>query len=211
MKVNYNMKFYTGYIYIWYDTKAKFFYLGGHFGQVEDKYICSNSMMLRAYNKRPETFRFKVLEYVNGSVTDLRNAEQRWLDKIKDEELYWTPNIYAKTVRYYNQKKNAFGGSVKGHKKNRTKPSPFKGIPMSEEQKIKISEAKKGKKFTEEHKTKLRKPHRKDPNKPKRTMSEEHKQKIREAHLGRTKTDKHKEAISNAMKEKHQRKSGLLL
>ena len=205
------MIIHAGYVYLWYDTKAELFYVGGHYGQVDDKYVCSNSMMLRAYRKRPETFRFRVLEYVNGSAVEVREAEQRWLDKIKDTELYWTPNIYAKTARYYNQKKNSFGGSVKGHKKNRTKQSPFKGIPMSEEQKMKISQTKKGTTFTEEHKAKMRKPKTKDPNKPKRVMSEEHRQKIRQAHIGQSKTTEHKEAISNAMKEKHQRKSGLLL
>lgn len=33
---------YTGYVYIWYDTKAKLFYVGGHKGRVNDRYICSN-------------------------------------------------------------------------------------------------------------------------------------------------------------------------
>lgn len=105
------MIIYTGYIYLWYDTKAKLFYLGGHKGTVEDTYICSNKMMLNAYHKRPETFKFKVLQYVYGDKSDLREAEQRWLNMIKDSELYWTPNIYNKTVKYYNQKKHSSGGN----------------------------------------------------------------------------------------------------
>jgi hypothetical protein len=36
------MSIYTGYIYLWYDTKAKLFYIGGHHGQVTDSYICSS-------------------------------------------------------------------------------------------------------------------------------------------------------------------------
>ena len=111
-------KQYTGYVYIWYDTKAKFFYVGGHKGKVEDSYICSNKMMLRAYNKRPETFKFRVLQFVNGDNKDLRLAEQIWLNMIKDKELYWTPNIYNKTVRYYNQKKFASGGNGSANKGN---------------------------------------------------------------------------------------------
>jgi hypothetical protein len=46
---------YSGYIYIWYDIKSKFFYIGGHKGKVSDYYICSNKPMLRAYKLRPET------------------------------------------------------------------------------------------------------------------------------------------------------------
>lgn len=109
---------YTGYIYLWYDTKAKFFYLGGHKGKVTDSYICSNKMMLRAYKKRPETFKFRVLEFVYGDNIDLRFTEQHWLNMIKDTELYWTPNIYNKTTRYYNQKKHATGGNGSANKGN---------------------------------------------------------------------------------------------
>lgn len=112
------MNIYTGYIYLWYDTKAKLFYLGGHKGVVTDSYVCSNKMMLSAYTKRPDTFKFKVLEYINGNTKDLREAEQRWLNLIQDKELYWTPNIYNKTVRYYNQKKQSSGGNGSANKGN---------------------------------------------------------------------------------------------
>jgi hypothetical protein len=112
------MTIYTGYIYLWYDTKAKLFYLGGHKGKVEDSYICSNAMMIRAYKKRAETFKFRVLEYVDGDNKVLRAAEQRWLNMIKDKELYWTPNIYNKTVKYYNQKKVSAGGNGLANKGN---------------------------------------------------------------------------------------------
>lgn len=36
---------YTGYVYLWYDTRAKLFYLGGHLGRVEDSYVCSSGTM----------------------------------------------------------------------------------------------------------------------------------------------------------------------
>ena len=114
------MHTYTGYVYIWYDTKAKFFYIGGHYGKVNDSYICSNEMMKRAYKKRPETFKFKVLEYVHSDTKALREAEQRWLNMIRDEELYWTPNIYNKTTKYYNKKKSAVGGNGFGTNKGKS-------------------------------------------------------------------------------------------
>ena len=149
------MDIYTGYIYLWYDTKAKLYYLGGHKGKVEDRYICSNAMMLRAYKKRPETFKFRVLEYVHGDNKDLRAAEQRWLNMIGDHELYWTPNIYNNTVRYYNQKKHSTGGNGSANKGNSNIGGHNKGKPMSEMQKLKISAAKKGKSFSEEHRKNL--------------------------------------------------------
>lgn len=139
------MNIYSGYIYLWYDTKAKLFYLGGHKGKIEDSYICSNKMMLRAYKKRPETFKFKVLEYVNGDNSVLREAEQRWLNMIKDVELYWTPNIYNKTVKYYNQKKHSAGGNGSANKGNSNIGGHNKGIkrPHTEQTKRLMSEKKK--------------------------------------------------------------------
>jgi hypothetical protein len=124
---------YNSYVYLWYDTRAKLFYVGGHKGTVEDSYICSSVMMLRAYKKRPESFKFRVLEYIKGSNDDLRKAEQKWLDLIKEEELYWTPNIYNKTVRYYNQKKNSSGGNGKSNKgKRKIVPAWNKGMTKNE-------------------------------------------------------------------------------
>lgn len=138
---------YRGYVYLWYDTKAKLFYLGGHKGKVEDSYICSNTKMLNAYKKRPETFRFKVLEYVNGDNTALREAEQRWLNMIDDSELYWTPNIYNKTVRYYNQKKHSSGGNGSANKGNSNIGGWNRGLKgvqtYSEETRLKMSQKKK--------------------------------------------------------------------
>ena len=139
------MNIYTGYVYLWYDTKAKFFYLGGHKGKIEDSYICSNKMMLKAYKKRPETFKIRILEYVCGDNKDLREAEQRWLNMIKDNQLYWTPNIYNKTVRYYNQKKHSSGGNGSANKGNSNIGGHNKGVkqPHSEETKRLMSQKKK--------------------------------------------------------------------
>jgi len=145
------MSIYVGYIYLWFDTKAKLFYVGGHKGLVEDSYICSSPMMLRAYKKRPHTFKFRVLEHVYGNLADLRIAEQRWLDLIQDHELYWTENIKSKTVRYYNQKKLSSGGNGQANRGKKTIGGHNKGKPMSEEQKQKISRALKGKKQTPTH------------------------------------------------------------
>jgi hypothetical protein len=119
---------YTGYVYIWYDTKSKFFYIGGHYGKVNDAYICSNKPMKRAYYKRPTTFRFRVLEYTNGDTKDLRISEQKWLDKIKDSELMTSENVQNGTCRYYNVKKNAVGRNGKGTNKGKSHTAWNKGL-----------------------------------------------------------------------------------
>ena len=115
-----NEPIYTGYVYIWYDTKSKFFYIGGHYGRVSDSYICSNKPMMRAYKARPNTFKFKVLQYVNGTTFDLRIAEQHWLNMIKNTELMLSENVQRGTCRYYNVKRSAAGGNGKGTNKGKS-------------------------------------------------------------------------------------------
>lgn len=122
------MTIYNSYIYLWYDTKAKLFYLGGHKGQVEDSYVCSSKAMLRAYKLRPETFKFKVLQYINGSNKELREAEQRWLDYIKPTELMTSENVKNQTCRYYNVKKHAAGGNGSANKGKRRSSSWNTGV-----------------------------------------------------------------------------------
>jgi len=138
---------YSGYVYIWYDTKSKLFYIGGHYGKVTDSYICSNKMMLRAYKKRPKTFKFKVLQYTYNDKIELREAEQKWLNMIKNSELYWTPNIYNKTVKYYNQKKQSSGGNGSANKGKSTIGGWNRGLKgvqkYSDETRQKMSEKKK--------------------------------------------------------------------
>jgi hypothetical protein len=113
------MHIYTGYVYIWYDTIAKLFYIGGHFGKVTDRYVCSSKAMKRAYTSRPETFKFRVLEYCNGSTKDLRELEQKWLNMIKNSELLLSANVKNNTHRYYNVKKNSCGGNGVGTNKGK--------------------------------------------------------------------------------------------
>lgn len=109
---------YNGYIYIWLDTKLNWFYIGGHKGLTGDRYICSSKTMMNAYRKRPETFKFRILEYVTGSTLDIRKAEQKWLDKIKSSELLNTKNLKEGTVKYYNVKQHAAGGNGSANKGN---------------------------------------------------------------------------------------------
>lgn len=84
--------------------------------------------MLNAYKKRPDDFKMRVLCYINGALNDLQKEEQHWLDMISEKELSTSKNVMEGCNRYYNMKKNAFGGSHKGHTKNRTKPAWNKGL-----------------------------------------------------------------------------------
>jgi hypothetical protein len=103
-----------------------------------------------AYRKRPNDFKRRVIEFIVGNKLDILFAEQKWLDMIDDAEL---------NTKYYNQKKFASGGSVKGRKQPKTEQDKLKlrkprinksnmSYPKSPSHKQSISDALKGRKGT---------------------------------------------------------------
>lgn len=147
-----------GFVYLWYDIKHKRYYIGCHWGDIYDGYVCSSNWMRDAYNRRPQDFRRKILK-TNLSRTEMYIQEQHYLNMIKPEE---------RKKRYYNlNTKNGnpwhkYPESVKtiGQKISYSKTG--KSVPAPPSRGAKISEAKKGKSLSEEHKAALKgikKPH----------------------------------------------------
>jgi len=181
-----------GFVYLWYDRKHKRYYVGCHWGYVDDGYICSSNWMRKSYRKRPKDFKRRILK-TNLDREEMYIVEQKYLDMQKPEE---------KKIRYYNlNTKNGnlwhkYPDSVKtiGQKISYSKKGKSTG-PCSPEKAAKISAAKKAKnrKFTEEHKEKLRQA------KLGKKLSPEHREKVIQT-LG--KTDEWKEAVSAAAKKR---------
>ena len=148
-----------GFVYIWYDVKHKRYYVGCHWGNINDGYICSSNWMRDAYNRRPQDFRRRILK-TNLSRENMYIEEQKYLDMQKPEE---------NKIRYYNlHTKNGnpwhkYPESVKtvGQKISHSKTG--KSVPAPPDRGAKISATKKGKPLTEEHKVALKgikkKPH----------------------------------------------------
>lgn len=103
---------YSGFVYIWYDTYKKMFYVGSHKGRAEDRYICSSRRMRSAYKKRPISFKRRILKYIEKE-GDILYWEQYYLSMIKDTELLY------KGGKYYNVKRIAAGGDTTAHLLNR--------------------------------------------------------------------------------------------
>jgi hypothetical protein len=85
-----------GFIYIWRDRKHNRYYIGSHWGTVDDGYICSSTWMMQAYKKRPQDFKRKILEIVTTNRKDLLDCELKWLSYIKEDEIktkYYNLNI----------------------------------------------------------------------------------------------------------------------
>lgn len=100
----------SGFVYLWYDRKKKWFCIGSRFGTTDDGYISSTGFLPKAYKKRPEDFKRKILEYYYGfERKELLQLEQKWLDKIQPYEFCLAENKRNGTVRYYNIKPTASG------------------------------------------------------------------------------------------------------
>lgn len=98
------MRISEGFVYLWKDTKRNKFYLGSHFGSLDDGYVGSNNRFICAFKSRPETFKRRILEqHSNITSKDLLKKEEAWLQLIKVEEL---------GNKYYNEKRVAAGGDI---------------------------------------------------------------------------------------------------
>jgi len=151
---------YTGYVYIWQDKKHNMFYIGSHYGNVSDNYICSSKWMLNAYNKRPEDFKMRILSHVSGTIADMQQEEQRWLDMINDNELSTSKNVTEGCNRYYNMKKSASGGCGSANKGNSNIGGWNRGLTKHTDDRVAnngklISKNKIGKKFSREHRVNM--------------------------------------------------------
>jgi hypothetical protein len=127
-----------GFIYIWFDKKRKMYYIGCHWGTLNDGYICSSNRMRDAYRRRPNDFKRRILSK-NIEKHNLLSEEHKWLSLISEEELgkkYY--NLYTTNTSL----KLAWAAN--------------KGRKQPEEEKAKRVKSNTGKKRTEETKQKIR-------------------------------------------------------
>ena len=101
-----------GFVYIWFDRKHKRYYIGSHWGTEDDGYICSSRWMRKAYKRRPEDFKRKIISKVFTDRKELLDKEFEWLSLIEETELkskyynatkhkngHWMAEDYEKDVR----------------------------------------------------------------------------------------------------------------
>jgi hypothetical protein len=150
-----------GFVYIWFDRKHKRYYVGCHWGFVDDGYICSSPWMKKTYKNRPQDFKRRILKNNIHSKNEMYDEEMRWLKMIKISEIkpsnefprYYNLNIknnetwhkYDDSIKNVGQKISI---SKKGKKTGACSPEKAAAISIAKKQK--------NRKFTEEHKEKLR-------------------------------------------------------
>lgn len=175
-----------GFVYIWYDRKHKRYYIGCHWGDINDGYICSSSWMKKAYKNRPSDFKRRILKSGIDHRPNIYIEEQKWLNMIKPEEIkplndrprYYNLNTSVGNLWHqYDENIKTIGQKISASKKG--KPVG----PMSEERKLKISQAKK------------------EAFASRGGMSEEHKKKLSEVRLGKKHSEEWKKQNSERMKK----------
>lgn len=135
-----------GFIYIWRDRKHKRFYIGSHWGSIDDGYICSSSWMKQAYTRRPKDFKRRILQS-NIPRSDILNEEQRWLNMISSAELggrYYNLNSNC-LYHWHNDPEKRLTVGQKISKANKGRISPARGTTLTDERKRALSELWKGK------------------------------------------------------------------
>lgn len=130
-----------GFIYIWYDRKRTMFYIGCHWGTIDDGYICSSNRMRDAYRRRPHDFKRRIIQK-GIERGNLLSEEYKWLSLIPDDQL---------GKRYYNHSKHHFGHwssnpqqVLSMREKNLGKNNPRYGKKHTDEWKQKLSEMNSG-------------------------------------------------------------------
>lgn len=141
----------SGFVYIWRDRKHKRYYIGAHWGHPGDGYVCSSPWMKQAFNKRPQDFKRRILASGFSDKMMMFEKETEIQQYIKLEELgkrYY--NLCTKRQHWSTGSNAADIAKRSGMKRRGTKLGP-----RPQEVKDKISAAKKGVVFSEEHRLKL--------------------------------------------------------
>lgn len=186
-----------GFVYIWYDKKHKRFYIGSHWGTETDGYICSSRWMRKAYKRRPQDFKRRIVCLCSTKKLVLEE-EQRWLNMIKIEEYgkkYYNIDKVVKNPWWQHDNKISKSISQKiseSHKNNPNWGSWAKGKIVSDETREKLRQINFGKNHSEETKEKCRS----------YKHTEEAKKKISETGKGR----KHSEETKKKLSEFHKGK-----
>jgi hypothetical protein len=122
-----------GFIYVWYDKKRKMFYIGCHWGTVDDGYLCSSKRMRENYRYRPQDFKRRVVKKIDTNRLDLLEEEYRWLSMIDIKDL---------GKKYYNNSQKYFGHWSSDENKRLTVGQKISASP---DRSANISKALKGK------------------------------------------------------------------
>ena len=185
------------FVYLWYDSINKMFYLGKHKGSPFDNYTHSSTVW-ESFSKDNilDGAKRKILAY--GTNEEMCILENILLINRKNRRWDQYYNLSLGDPRYVDiSGENNPQKDPEVRKKN---SESHKGLKHTEETKQKISEARKGKKKSEETKRKMSESLKGNTYRLGTKVSEETKQKMSEAKKGKKKSEETKQKMSEAKK-----------
>ena len=155
-----------GFVYIWFDIKYKRYYIGCHWGNIHDGYICSSNWMRNSFSRRPQDFRRRIIK---SELTreEMYIEEQRYLNMISINEIkpknsnprYYNLSLSSKNPWHkYDESIKTIGQKISASKKGKKHPcSDARAKAISEGKKKAFDKIRKetGSAFTEEHRLKM--------------------------------------------------------
>lgn len=134
----------SGFVYIWLDKKHRRYYLGSHWGSIDDGYVCSSTWMKRAHAIRPHDFKRRIIS-THEDRKEMREREYELLSFIRVEEL---------GKKYYNLSRKAPLVAMKQSTREKLRIAST-GRKLSPEARLKCKIARSKQIITEEHKKKI--------------------------------------------------------
>lgn len=93
---------YNSFIYMWIDKTQNKYYIGSHFGKIEDGYLFGGIDIKNEYYKRPQDFERIILSYhFVEKHSQIRHIEKFYLEKYDVEN----------NENFYNRTNQAYGGT----------------------------------------------------------------------------------------------------
>jgi hypothetical protein len=89
---------YNSFIYLWIDKQKNKFYIGSHFGDINDGYLFGGIDIKSEYSKRPEDFERVILSYhIVKSQTEIRKIEREYLVKydVENDDRFYTQKLLS--------------------------------------------------------------------------------------------------------------------
>lgn len=161
-------------------------YVGKHStDNLDDEYMGSGVVLHQAYQKYGlECFKKEVIQFYTNNV-ELNQGEIFWIARFNstNPEIGYNLTYGGDGGTPTEEARRKMSEAAKG------RPAPNKGVPMSEEQKQKISETMKGRHLSEEHRRKVSEGNKGKP------RSEETKRKMSEAHKGKPLSEETKQKL----------------
>jgi hypothetical protein len=85
-------EYYNSFIYRWFDRSLNKYYIGSHYGNVNDGYLFGGIDIKKEYKRRPNDFEREILSYhLVSEYSEIRKIEKEYLIKydVENNDLFY--------------------------------------------------------------------------------------------------------------------------